>query len=243
MTLQKATTAATGTAPSKACGEPACSTSTGLHDDFSFGSGELSPHGFWEKPCAVCARAEEVRDWKIVGSYWPFPPESAEREPGQQLDVDRGVTDECHRCWTRSDHAVPEELAGVDGALTLTQWFFLDCPECGESWVVTHLERGRVIGKFRRSDARAYHELATPHLRETRPVPKAPFAPMGGSKSVLSMALLVNPPQDVVRIIDVGGSTFPAHILQGGGKSVLFSLGEKPARRKSNHRQRSRSAA
>lgn len=40
------------------CGNPKCSTSTGIHEGLTFGSGELDDYGFWERPCSICAR-----DW------------------------------------------------------------------------------------------------------------------------------------------------------------------------------------
>lgn len=61
-----------------------CSCSTGIHetsdDDGSpeypwaltFGRGKLDDHGYWEIPCAVCARKAELKDEVPVGSYWPF---------------------------------------------------------------------------------------------------------------------------------------------------------------------------
>lgn len=67
-----------------ACGHPDCSCSTGIHetsdDDGSpaspwaltFGRGELDTLGYWEVPCAICARAGEKRDGVPEGSYWPF---------------------------------------------------------------------------------------------------------------------------------------------------------------------------
>ena len=49
------------------CGNPRCSTSTGVHEGLTFGSGRLSPHGYWEFPCRPCAahfdaHIEETRE-------------------------------------------------------------------------------------------------------------------------------------------------------------------------------------
>lgn len=54
------------------CGNEECCVSTGIHEGLTFGSGEVDPHGFWERPCSPCARAAERRDGVAVGTYWPF---------------------------------------------------------------------------------------------------------------------------------------------------------------------------
>jgi len=72
------------------CGNLKCSTSTGIHDGLTFGSGRLDEHGYWEFPCAICARefdttraetkarllaegAEpEHLEWLDIKG-WPFP--------------------------------------------------------------------------------------------------------------------------------------------------------------------------
>ncbi len=43
----------------RACGNPECRVSSGIHECLTFGSGDLSELGFWENPCGVCARAYE----------------------------------------------------------------------------------------------------------------------------------------------------------------------------------------
>ncbi len=43
----------------RACGNPKCGVSTGIHRGLTFGSGDLDVHGFWENPCRLCARAYE----------------------------------------------------------------------------------------------------------------------------------------------------------------------------------------
>ena len=40
---------------SKACGNPECCSSTGIHEGMTFGQGRLDQHGFWEFPCRPCA--------------------------------------------------------------------------------------------------------------------------------------------------------------------------------------------
>lgn len=70
------------------CGNPHCSTSTGIHEGLTFGWGELDDYGYWEHPCAICARDfDEKRpelqkthsqekpenvEWLYI-SGWPFP--------------------------------------------------------------------------------------------------------------------------------------------------------------------------
>jgi hypothetical protein len=58
----------------KACGNPKCSVSTGIHDGLTFGSGDLDPNGFWEFPCAPCARLAEQL-YPEDGECWPFKPQ------------------------------------------------------------------------------------------------------------------------------------------------------------------------
>lgn len=43
------------------CGNPDCSVSTGVHEGYTFGSGELDDHGFWSVPCRVCAAEHDAR--------------------------------------------------------------------------------------------------------------------------------------------------------------------------------------
>ena len=61
-----------------------CSCSTGIHENtdadgsaakpygFTFGSGALDRFGYWESPCADCARWHEQNDGVAVGAYWPW---------------------------------------------------------------------------------------------------------------------------------------------------------------------------
>jgi hypothetical protein len=64
----------------KACGNPECGVSTGIHDGLTFGSGNLDMNGFWEHPCALCARLNE-KLYPEDGECWPFkPPEKLTRE-------------------------------------------------------------------------------------------------------------------------------------------------------------------
>jgi len=51
-----------------------CNISTGIHEGLTFGTGRLSEGGYWEKPCAVCARAWE-QQFPEDDLCWPFPEE------------------------------------------------------------------------------------------------------------------------------------------------------------------------
>lgn len=62
----------------KACGNPECSVSTGIHDGLTFGSGDLNPNGFWEFPCDLCARLNE-KDHPEDGECWPFQKSTREQ--------------------------------------------------------------------------------------------------------------------------------------------------------------------
>jgi hypothetical protein len=59
------------------CGNKECSASTGICESVTFGSGKLDFYGYWEKPCAICAREFE----KLYPEYspcWPFEGELKE---------------------------------------------------------------------------------------------------------------------------------------------------------------------
>lgn len=58
------------------CGNPTCSTSTGIHDGLTYGSGVLDWNGFWSRPCRTCAVhyqkvAQANGTWDGI-DYWPF---------------------------------------------------------------------------------------------------------------------------------------------------------------------------
>jgi hypothetical protein len=55
-------------------GHEKCKVSMGMHDFLTFGSGELSPSGFWENPCWKCARAYE-KQFPDQGPCWPHKEE------------------------------------------------------------------------------------------------------------------------------------------------------------------------
>jgi len=55
----------------KACGNPHCGVSTGIHDGLTFGRGKLDDMGYWQAPCGPCARAWEEK-YPEDGDCWPF---------------------------------------------------------------------------------------------------------------------------------------------------------------------------
>jgi hypothetical protein len=57
----------------KACSNPDCSASTGIHEGLTFGRGDLDEHGYWEIPCGRCARAWEAAHPEDA-PCWPFDP-------------------------------------------------------------------------------------------------------------------------------------------------------------------------
>lgn len=40
----------------KKCGNKKCSTSTGIHEGLTFGSGKLGKYGYWQYQCRRCAK-------------------------------------------------------------------------------------------------------------------------------------------------------------------------------------------
>lgn len=81
------------------CGHSDCACSTGIHEGLTFGHGRLDEYGYWEFPCAICARVwdekreqtkEEVRveegpdydvdtaEWLNMDA-WPFPDQDVEQ--------------------------------------------------------------------------------------------------------------------------------------------------------------------
>lgn len=67
------------------CGKPRCSVSRGIHEGMTFGSGDLDEWGYWDEPCAPCARAWEAKHPEDA-PCWPF-----ESEPlcGQEQEKKR----------------------------------------------------------------------------------------------------------------------------------------------------------
>ena len=54
------------------CGNPECCVTTTITECLSFGSGD-EEHGFWEKPCLICARENERIDReKGYTKYMPY---------------------------------------------------------------------------------------------------------------------------------------------------------------------------
>lgn len=62
----------------KPCGNPDCSTSTGICGSTTFGWGKLDDYGYWEIPCSTCARHYENllikgQESADVFTSWPYP--------------------------------------------------------------------------------------------------------------------------------------------------------------------------
>jgi hypothetical protein len=53
----------------------------------TFGSGDLSEHGYWEKPCALCARAAELKS-PDQAPCWPYPTDRDELARLEKLGAD-----------------------------------------------------------------------------------------------------------------------------------------------------------
>jgi hypothetical protein len=51
-----------------------CGASSGIHDCYTFGQGELDFNGFWEFPCWECARQAEKENPNF-GPCWPHTDE------------------------------------------------------------------------------------------------------------------------------------------------------------------------
>lgn len=67
----------------KACGNPRCGVSTGIHDGLTFGWGDLDQYGYWEHPCGACARAWEKHSPEDA-PCWPFGPKRQPRKPTRE---------------------------------------------------------------------------------------------------------------------------------------------------------------
>jgi len=67
----------------KACNNPKCGVSTSMFmEQLTFGSGDLDEYGFWEYPCAICAREYERRHPED-GMCWPL----REKQPLTREDM------------------------------------------------------------------------------------------------------------------------------------------------------------
>ena len=73
-------------ADQRPCGHHDCSVSSGIHEGLTFGRGELDSMGFWEFPCAVCARHNE-ENHPEDGVCWPFSDQFDEEEAERRLAV------------------------------------------------------------------------------------------------------------------------------------------------------------
>lgn len=72
----------------RVCGNPKCGASSAMDESITFGSGELDDYGYWEFPCALCARAFEKKHPEY-GSCWPFIKKVREEYQGMLEELDR----------------------------------------------------------------------------------------------------------------------------------------------------------
>lgn len=79
------------------CGNEGCSASTGICDSITFGSGELSNNGYWERPCVICAAVAvrfgtypEDRVWPDISNH-RMPDWAGQATPGAQLTCVRSA--------------------------------------------------------------------------------------------------------------------------------------------------------
>ena len=79
----------------RACGDDRCSTSFGICGSLTFGRGHLDPNGYWEIPCAICARAFDGEHPNVP--CWPDPT----YVPPPGVDSVVGIQAR-HQAWTRS---------------------------------------------------------------------------------------------------------------------------------------------
>ena len=63
-------------------GHDKCKTSTTIYEALSFGKGRLDDYGFWQYPCAECARAWEVQ-FPESGDCWPHSQKTLDEMKGQ----------------------------------------------------------------------------------------------------------------------------------------------------------------
>jgi hypothetical protein len=104
-----------------ACGHPECAASTGFHDGLTFGRGDLDDHGYWEHPCATCAREWERTHPEDV-PCWPFVRGS-----------DKGSTDDgavCEDSPTKLHEADPQSFVQADDCDWIVDVY---CKHCGRS--------------------------------------------------------------------------------------------------------------
>lgn len=81
----------------KGCSNPECSVSTGIHEGLTFGSGRLTDMGFWEFPCAECARAYEAAH--PGEECWPYAGQDVAQ---QTADIQKELAEE-EKLWAGID--------------------------------------------------------------------------------------------------------------------------------------------
>lgn len=63
----------------RACENLSCCVSTGIHDGLTFGYGTLDDNGYWQYPCAPCARENEKNNPQDF-PCWPFDWDGAKKD-------------------------------------------------------------------------------------------------------------------------------------------------------------------
>lgn len=74
----------------KECGNKDCAMSTGVHEGLTFGRGDIDFNGYWDIPCAICARAWEKKH-PDDAPCWPFEPELHTSADTVDLEKVRGA--------------------------------------------------------------------------------------------------------------------------------------------------------
>lgn len=106
----------------KFCGDPECSTSTGICGTITQGKGELSGNGYWEFPCEVCEEHYATQDRQL--------------EKGDKMLTKIHVTQEHINggvCRRPSSCAIARALLSV-----LRPNLTVNCSQCGFSIIENH---------------------------------------------------------------------------------------------------------
>lgn len=120
------------------CGDPSCGASTGICESLTFGSGELDDNGYWEKPCAPCARDHE-RLHPEDGRCWPF-----EGQPGPDGLPRPRANVRCHFLTRQAAEAFIEGVEFVTNRGTEQSLFTtLGVKEIKTGWLALLIDRNR----------------------------------------------------------------------------------------------------
>lgn len=88
---------------SQKCGNPECSTSTGIHGGLTFGSGVLDSHGYWEHPCRVCASAFDQNVPNIIKDLKKRLIDEGQNDPEEIESYVNSQEWLCFLAWPPSD--------------------------------------------------------------------------------------------------------------------------------------------